>query len=253
MRNRVSLLMVAAALLTACGSSGTAPTTSVAGTLSVFAAASLTDSFKALGSSFQAAHSGTTVQLSFAGTPTLVAQIEQGASADVFASADTTNMDKLIADGLTSATPQVFAHNRLEIVVTAGNPKGINGLPDLAKPGIIYLTEAPTVPAGKYALQILAAAGVKVTPKSLEADVKSVVGKIELGEADAGIVYVTDVKAAGSKVTGVPIPDSVNVIATYPIVAVKGARNSNLANAFISFVLFAEGQAKVQSFGFLPA
>jgi molybdate transport system substrate-binding protein len=100
---------------------------------------------------------------------------------------------------------------------------------------------------------VLASAGVKVTPKSLEADVKSVVGKIELGVADAGIVYVTDVRAAGSKVTGVPIPDAVNVFATYPIVAVKGAKNSSLADAFIAYVLSADGQAMLQSFGFLPA
>jgi len=193
------------------------------------------------------------VQFNFAGSPTLVTQIEQGAPAGVFASADTTNMDKLEAEGFTEGTPQVFAHNKLEIVVAAGNPKGITGLADLAKPGVIYITAAPTVPAGKYALQILSNEGVKVTPKSLETDVTSVVSKIELGEADSGIVYVTDVKAAGSKVAGVPIPDSVNVIATYPIVAVKGANNLSLVNAFIAYVLSADGQAKLQSFGFLPA
>jgi len=213
----------------------------------------LTASFNAIGTAFQAAHPGVTIKFNFGGTPTLVTQIEQGASADVLASADTTNMDKLKTDGFTAGTPQIFAHNKLEIVVAAGNPKGITGLADLAKPGVIYITEAPTVPAGKYALQILANANVKVTPKSLETDVKSVVSKIELGEADAGIVYVTDVKAAGDKVTGVPIPDSVNVIATYPIVAVKGTKNADLANAFIAYVLSADGQATLQSFGFLPA
>ncbi|MEA2644749.1 MAG: molybdate transport system substrate-binding protein, partial [Chloroflexota bacterium] len=237
----------------ACGSSPSPSTAALGGTASVFAAASLTDSFKALGTAFQTAHSGTQIQFNFAGTPTLVTQIEQGASADVFASADTTNMDKLTADGFTSGTSQVFAHNKLEIVVAAGNPKRITGLADLAKPGVIYVTEAATVPAGKYALQILSSAGVKVSPKSLETDVKSVVGKIELGEADAGIVYTTDVKAAGSKVTGVAIPDSVNVIATYPIVAVKGTKNSALASAFIAYVLSTDGQATLQSFGFLRA
>jgi molybdate transport system substrate-binding protein len=252
-RNRFVLVVVAGAFLTACGGTTTPPATSLSGTASVFAAASLTDSFKALGTAFQTAHSGTTIQFNFAGTPTLVTQIEQGASADVFASADTTNMDKLKADGFTSGGSQVFAHNKLEIVVAASNPKGITSLADLAKPGVIYITEAATVPAGKYALQILASASVTLKPKSLETDVKSVVSKIELGEADAGIVYVTDVKAAGSKVTGVPIPDSVNVIATYPIVAVKGTKNSALANAFIAYVLSADGQATLQSFGFLPA
>jgi len=250
-------LAVAATLLAACGSSvgsASSPTaTAPSGTISAFAAASLTDSFKALGTAFQAAHPGVTVQFNFAGTPTLVTQIEQGAQADVLASADTTNMDKLKADGFTVGTPQVFAHNKLEIVVAPGNPKGITGLADLAKSGVIYISEAATVPAGKYSLQALAKAGVSVTPKSLETDVKSVVSKIELGEADAGIVYSTDVKAAGSKAQGVPIPDAYNVVATYPLVAVKGTKNSTAANAFIAFVLSSNGQSTLESFGFLHA
>jgi molybdate transport system substrate-binding protein len=254
MRNRV-VFMVAAVFLAACGGGGTASAspTPLSGTVSVFAAASLTAAFNSLGTSFQGANSGVTVKFNFAGTPTLVTQIEQGAPADLFASADTTNMDKLKGDGLTTDTPQVFAHNKLEIVVAPGNPKGITGLAGLAKPGVIYITEAPTVPAGKYALQALKIAGVAVTPKSLETDVKSVVSKIELGEADAGIVYATDVTAAGSKVHGVPIPDADNVVATYPIVGVKASTNLAAANAFIAYVLSAEGQAKLQSFGFLSA
>jgi molybdate transport system substrate-binding protein len=253
MRNRFLLLVVAAAFLTACGSSGSPSTTSLSGTVAVFAASSLTASFKALGTSFQAAHPGVTVTFNFAGTPTLVTQIEQGAPADVFASADTTNMDKLTADGFTTGTSQVFAHNQLEIVVAPGNPKGITGLADLAKPGLIYISAGPTVPAGKYALQALATAGVKVTPKSLETDVASVVSKIELGEADAAIVYTTDVQAAGSKVQGVPIPAAENVTATYPIIAVKGTKNAALANAFIAYVLSTAGQSTLATFGFLPA
>src|SRR5882672_10990101 len=125
MRNRVFLLAVVAAFLTACGGGGSPSTTSLSGTASIFAAASLTDSFKALGTSFQNAHPGATVRFNFAGSPTLVTQIEQGASADVFASADTTNMDKLKTDGFAGGAPQVFAHNKLEIVVAPGNPKGI--------------------------------------------------------------------------------------------------------------------------------
>ncbi|HEV2216544.1 MAG TPA: molybdate ABC transporter substrate-binding protein [Candidatus Dormibacteraeota bacterium] len=255
MGQRVAVIAVAL-LLAACGSSsGNAAATAspLAGTVSVFAAASLTASFNALGTSFQAAHAGVTVKFNFAGTPTLVTQIEQGAAADVFASADSTNMDKLKGDGFTSGTPQVFAHNKLEIVVAPGNPKDIASLADLAKPGVIYITEAPTVPAGKYSLQVLQKAGVTLTPKSLETDVKSVISKIELGEADAGIVYTTDVTAAGSKVAGVAIPDADNVIATYPIVAVKGTTNSAAASAFIAFVLSGDGQAKLQSYGFLAA
>jgi molybdate transport system substrate-binding protein len=257
MRSRVSFV-VAAIILAACGGGpGNAATSASAtplhGTVNVFAAASLTDAFNALGTSFQATHSGVALKFNFAGTPTLVTQIEQGAPADVFASADTTNMDKLKGDGLTTGNPQVFARNKLEIVVAPGNPKGITTMADLAKAGVIYITEAPTVPAGKYALQALKTAGVTVTPKSLETDVKSVVSKIELGEADAGIVYTTDVTAAGGKVTGVAIPDADNVIATYPIVAVKATTNAAAADAFVAYVLSPAGQAKLQSFGFLSA
>jgi molybdate transport system substrate-binding protein len=246
MRSRFGLLIVVAALLAACGSSGSV-------TISVFAAASLTASFNALGRSFQTANPGVTLKFNFAGTPTLVTQIEQGAPADVFASADTPNMDRLTADGYTTGTARVFAHNQLEIVVAPGNPKGITGLADLARSGVIYITEAPTVPAGKYALQALATAGVKVTPKSQETSVTAVISKIELGEADAGIVYTTDVTAAGGKVQGVPIPDADNVIATYPLVAVKGTANPAVANAFIAYVLSAKGQSTLATFGFQAA
>jgi len=255
MRNRI-VVMVAAVFLVACGSTSTAGAPSPAplsGTVNVFGAASLTAAFTDLGTAFQTANSGVTVKFNFAGTPTLVTQIEQGAPADVFASADTTNMDKLKGDGFTAGTPQIFARNKLEIVVAPGNPMGITGLADLAKAGVIYITAAPTVPAGKYALQALKMAGVTVTPKSLETDVKSVVSKIELGEADAGIVYTTDVTAAGTKVQGVLIPDADNVIATYPIVAVKATANAAAANAFIAYVLSAAGQAKLQAFGFPSA
>ena len=254
MRNRI-FVVAASVLLAACGSnSGNASTSpsALSGTVDVSAATSLTAAFSLLGSDFQEAIPEVTVNMNFAGTPTLVTQIEQGAPADVFASADTTNMDKLKGDGFTTGSPQIFARNKLEIVVARGNPKGITGLADLARPGVIYITAAPTVPVGKYALQALASAGVKVTPKSLEPDVKSIVSKIQFGEADAGIVYTTDVTVAGM-VSGVQIPDANNVIATYPIVAVKASTNAAAANAFIAYVLSAAGQAKLQSFGFLPA
>lgn len=258
MRTRTAVLVVIAAILAGCGSIAASPApsrtpTPLSGTIAVFAAASLTASFNALGAAFHGANPGVRLQFNFAGTPTLVTQIEQGAPAGVFASADTTNMDKLKADGFTMGTAAVFAHNKLEIVVAPGNPKNVTGLADLAKPGVIYITEAPTVPAGKYALQALKMAGVTVTPKSLETDVKSVVSKIELGEADAGIVYTTDVIAAGSMVQGVAIPDADNVIATYPIVAVKATANRVAANAFIAYVLSVKGQSTLKSFGFLPA
>ena len=234
------------ALLSACGSAAA----NAATTLNVYAASSLTESFNAVGAAFHGAHPDIAVRFNFAGSPTLVTQIENGAQADVFASADTTNMDKVRTDGFTATTPAVFAHNELELVVAAGNPKHIASLTDLARPGVVYIAAGPAVPAGKYAAQILTKAGVKVTPKSLETDVKSVVSKIELGEADAGIVYVTDVKAAGDKVAGVAIPDGDNVIATYPIVAV---RSSAAADAFVRFVTSPDGQAILQRYGFLPA
>jgi molybdate transport system substrate-binding protein len=242
---------VVALIVSACG--GEASTQASPVTVSVFAAASLTDSFKALGDAYHHDHSGVTIQLNFAGSPTLVTQIEQGAQADVFASADTTNMDKLRGDGFTSGTPQAFAHNKLEVAVAPGNPKHISSLADLARPGLVYISAGPTVPAGKYAAQALEKAGVTVTPKSLETDVKSVVSKIELGEADAGIVYATDVKAAAGTVDGVAIPDSDNVVATYPLVAVKDSKHADAAGAFIAYVLSATGQSKLESFGFLHA
>jgi len=253
---RAIAVLAAGLVAVACGSateSGQGSTQALSGNLSVFAAASLTDAFKALGDSFHQQHSGVTFQFNFEGTPTLVTQIEQGAKADVFASADTANMAKIGADGLASGGPKVFARNQLEIAVAPGNPKGIHELKDLARPGLIYISAGPTVPAGKYAAQALAKAGVSVTPKSLETDVKSVLSKIELGEADAGIVYTTDIKAAGGKVLGVAIPDSANVIATYPIVTLKATPSLAAAQAFVAFVISAQGQAKLESFGFLPA
>ena len=243
----------AAMLLRGCGTPPGVYIAPVHGAITVFAAASLTDAFKSLGTAFEKQYSGVTLRLNFAGSPTLVTQLEQGARADVFASADTTNMDKLKADGFTSGVSQVFAHNKLAIAVAPGNPKHIASLADLAKPGLIYVSAAPTVPAGKYATQSLAKAGVKVTPRSLETDVKSVLSKVELGEADAGIVYTTDVKAAGAKVAGVEIPDRYNVVATYPLVLVKDSENVATAQTFIHFVVSSAGQAILASYGFEPA
>jgi len=253
---KLGIVTFCALIVAACGSAGPVGSPSpgaAGGTVDVFAAASLTDAFKAEGQAFQQGHAGISIQLNFAGTPTLVTQIEQGAPADVFASADTANMERLKSDGFTGESPSTFAHNQLEIVVAAGNPKNITSLADLARPGVIYITEGSTVPAGKYSLQALQKAGVTVTPKSEETDVKSVISKIELGEADAGIVYTTDVKAAGAKVAGVQIPEQYNVVATYPIVVVKGSKESDAANAFIAFVLSSSGQAILATFGFQPA
>jgi len=167
----------------------------------------------------------------------------------VFASADTTNMDKL--KDLVGA-PKVFASNVLQIVVEPGNPKGVRGLADLGRGDLKVVLAAPEVPAGRYARQALDAQKLAVEPVSLEDNVKAVVNKVELGEADAGIVYVTDVRAAKGRVEGVEIPISQNVPATYPIATVRTSGHQQQAQAFVGFLLSAEGQRALKSFGFLP-
>jgi molybdate transport system substrate-binding protein len=241
-------------LLSACGGTAApavqATRDPVSGEVTVFAAASLTESFTAAGATFKNLHPGVTTAFNFAGTPTLLAQVQQGAAVDVFASADQANMQKAADAGLVTTPAPIFTKNRLEIVVPPGNPKRLTGLTDLARPDVLFIMAAPAVPAGKYGAQALAAAGVKPNPRSQEADVKSVVSKVQLGEADAGIVYVTDVKAAGTRVAGVPIPDAQNVVATYPIAIAKDARNRVAAAAFIAYLLSTDGQKLLQGFGF---
>jgi molybdate transport system substrate-binding protein len=226
--------------------------TSLSGDITVFAAASLTNTFEEIGTSFEIANPGVKVIFSFAASSALATQIGQGAPADVFASADVANMNKLTATGgAGTATPPVtFAVNRLQIIVGKGNPKQVAGLADLGQPGLVYVTAAPDVPIGGYAKQVLDKAKVTVTPKSLEADVRAVVNKITFGEADAGIVYATDVKAAGGKAQGVAIPDDVNVIAHYPIAVTKASKNVRVASAFVDFVAGPGGQTVLAKYGF---
>jgi molybdate transport system substrate-binding protein len=226
-------------------------TTPLTGKLTIFAAASLTESFNALAMEFTARNAGLQITPNYAGSSGLVAQIIQGADADVFASADETNMQKLLDAKLNNGDPRTFATNRLQIVVQAGNPKRIAQLADLARPDVIVVLGASSVPVGAYALQAFSRAGVSVTPKSLETDVKLVVTKVALGEADAGIVYVTDVKAGGAKIQGIDIPQQFNVTATYPIAIVRGAKNEVAARAFVEFVLSSRGRDVLASFGFL--
>jgi molybdate transport system substrate-binding protein len=240
-------LLAAGVLLAACGPAP-GPTPPLQRDLNVFAAASLTESFTALARSFEFSHP-MRVHLDFAGSPTLVEQIQQGAPADLFASADLANMRKLTDSGA-AGTPVVFARNKLEIVVARGNPRHISGLADLANPDLVVVLAAPGVPAGTYARQALEQAGVKVTPRSEEQDVKSVVSKVALGEADAGIVYVTDLRAGGPKVEGVAIPDADNVVASYPLAVLKNAPNPNGARTFERFVLSPPGQHTLATFGF---
>jgi molybdate transport system substrate-binding protein len=248
-----AVLAVVAMLAAACGgndsNSGGGSNTGSPAAIKVFAAASLTAAFNKIGQDFTAANSGTKVIFNFAGSQALATQIQQGAPADVFASADTTNMDK-VRDLV--GTPRNFASNQLQIVVEKGNPRGVKGLSDLSNPNLKVVLAAPDVPAGRYAGQALDKAGVTVEPVSQEDNVKAVVNKVALGEADAGIVYVTDVTAGGDKVEGVDVPKGQNVPATYPIATVKASSHQSRAQAFMALVLSDQGQQVLSGYGFLP-
>ncbi len=262
------LPMLLCCLLAACGGStsgsSTTPTaTPVApSTLSVFAAASLTESFTEIGNSFHAAHSNVTVKFNFAGSQALVQQLTNGASADVFASADEANMKKA-TDAKLVGTPQVFARNKLVVITPTSNSK-VASLKDLANKGIKIDIEAPTVPAGKYSLQVLDKMGassefgksyesaVKGNFVSQEDNVKAVVTKVQLGEADAGFVYLTDVTTkVSSKVKELTIPDNYNVVAQYPIATVSSSKDATDAQAFMQYVLSSEGQTVLQKYKFI--
>jgi molybdate transport system substrate-binding protein len=229
------------------GASASAP--GVTGNITVFAAASLTEAFTDEQRTLGTEQPNLKVQLSFAGSGALVQQIQQGAPADVIATADTASMQKLVDAGLVEA-PTTFAHNRLEIIVASGNPKNIKALPDLARPDVSTVLADPSVPAGKYAVQILMQAGVTVKATSLETDVKSAVARVTSGEADAAIVYSTDVQAAGTQAQGVAIPPDQNAVVDYPIAIVKGAKNHNAAAAFVDAITKGSGQKALQARGF---
>jgi len=233
-------------------------------TLTVFAAASLTDSFKEIGKAFEAANPSVTVAFNFAGTQALVTQLTQGAAADVFVSANQTYMDKMVTAALVmQGTPKDFVTNVLEVIMPANNPAKLQTLQDLAKPGLKLVLEDKSVPAGAYSLTILdnlskdAGYGADFKTKVLanvvsnETDVKQVVAKVQLGEADAGIVYVTDAIAAPTLKT-IVIPTKFNVIAKYPIAALVHATQPDLAAAFVAYVLSADGQATMKKWGFTP-
>jgi molybdate transport system substrate-binding protein len=219
-------------------------------TLTVLAAASLKAAFTELAGTFEASHPGTKVTLSFAGSSDLVTQITQGAPADVFASADTRNMDKLRDEGLVEDEPQDFASNTLTIAVPPGNPAGITGYRDLARPGVKVVACASQVPCGAAARTIAQETGTALSPVSEESSVTDVLGKVISGEADAGLVYVTDARAAGSKVEEIRFPEAASAVNRYPISAVKGSRNNQAADAFVDLVLGAEGQAVLGRAGF---
>jgi molybdate transport system substrate-binding protein len=236
-------------LHTACGSDSDSGST---GSLTIFAAASLTEAFDDAKADLETTAPDLSVTNNFAGSQALATQIEQGAPADVFASADEKNMQRLQDADLVDA-PQVFARNKLQIAVQPGNPKNIQSLADLQEPGVILVLADASVPAGNYARQAFEKAGLpEPQPASNELDVRATMAKLTSGEADAVIVYVTDVKAAGDKVEGIDIPDEHNVIATYPIAVVKETGNRAAAEAYVEEMVSGSGQQALQAHGFLP-
>jgi len=250
-------------VLVGCSSSGSSSskesttTTTAApkatGTITVSAAASLTEVFGKLGTDFHQANPDATVTLNFGSSATLATQIQQGAPADTFASADEDTMNKLVTAALVDGAPVDFATNQLVIVTKPGNPKKVKTLADLATVGIVSLC-GQTVPCGKYAAQVLQTAGVTIPETSVTrgVDVKATLGAVTTGDADAAIVYVTDAKSAGNTVTAVTIPDDQNAIATYPIATLKASANKATSDAFIAYVTSSKGEATLKSFGFLP-
>lgn len=269
------VLALLAAVLVACGgtpAAAPAPTNApaaapaAAGDLTVFAAASLTDAFKQIGQQFGAANGGASITFNFAGSDQLATQIGQGAPADVFASANKKQMDVVIRAGdVISGTEKTFVRNRLVVIYPKDNPAKLAALKDLANPGVKLVLANKNVPVGGYALDFLAKASklpeytaaysptVLSNVVSYEESVKSVLSKIALGEADAGIVYTTDAATVrDGSVAQIAIPDTLNTIATYPIAATKNAKHADLAKKFVDYVLGPEGQQVLAKYGFIP-
>jgi len=275
MKRILGLSLLLAVFLTACGAAitpepvstppikaSTAAPASEPSTLTVFAAASLTDAFMEIGAMFEAANPGGSVTFNFAGSQALRTQIEEGAPVDVFASASGKEMDILVTDSLvTNDVPQIFLTNKLVVILPADNPAALTKLEDLAMPNIKLVLAAEEVPVGNYARQALdnmnSSFGTDFKDKVLtnvvsnEDNVKQVVAKVQLGEADAGIVYVSDAIAAPDLKT-IEIPVDLNVIAKYPIASLTKSENAELAAKFIEYVLSTEGQAVLQKWGFAP-
>jgi molybdate transport system substrate-binding protein len=257
----VAMLLALAVLGAACGdddddAAATDTTTTAAqdplsGDLVVFAAASLTDVFTELGDAFMAEHPDLTVTFNFAASSELATQIEEGAPADVFASADQNNMTKAVDGGAVEGEPVVFAQNQLQIVVEEGNPDGVTGLADLSEGDLIVALCAPEVPCGNYAAQAFELAGLPVPEASQEQNVRAVVEKIALGEADAGIGYATDVLARADEVDGVDIPADQNVIADYPVAELNLGGNAEAAAAWVAYLQSPEALDVLTAAGFL--
>jgi molybdate transport system substrate-binding protein len=249
-RRIVAALCLAASLPSCAAGQKAAPEMK---TLTVLAASSLTSAFEAIAKEYERTHPSIRLALSYAGTSTLVAQIQQGAGADVFASADEASMQKLIdSRRIAPGASHVLTRNFLEIVVQKGNPKHIRGLGDLERESLRIALAAPAVPAGRYAAEAFRKAELDPPMASEEADVKAVVTKVSLGEADAGVVYVTDVLAGGDKIEGVKIPAAQNVEARYAIAPIASSKHADEARAFVDYAVSPLGQVKLRQFGFTP-
>jgi molybdate transport system substrate-binding protein len=225
------------------------PTEANGETVLVFAASSLTDAFEEIATMFEAANPGSEVQLNLAGSSSLRQQILEGAPADVFVAANTSNMDQVIEAGEVSSYA-TLASNLLQIAVPAGNPAGVTGLADFAREELLIGLCADGVPCGDFGRQALANAGVVAAVDTNEPDVRALVVKIETGELDAGIVYVTDVLAAGAGIEGVDIPTDLNVVATYPVAVLVDAPNRDGADVFVTFALSDQARAILARYGF---
>ncbi len=247
---RLSVVLASAVLAAGIAGCGSEDSDSGDGKVTVFAAASLTEAFTELGEQFEANNEGTTVEFSFAASSDLAGQIQQGAPADVFASADETNMKKVVAAGLNDGEPQAFAGNVLEIALPEGNPGQVTGLEDFTEPGLKLAVCDLQVPCGSAATEIFKRAGLDPRIDSYEPDVKSVMTKIELDEVDAGLVYHSDVLAAGDRIDSIPVPAKFEVVNTYPIVLVKESSNPDGAREFIDLVTSANGATELGKWGF---
>jgi molybdate transport system substrate-binding protein len=240
----IAVATVFVAALSGCESSPTNPT------VVVFAAASLKHSFTEIGEQFKIENPGTSIEFSFAGSSDLVTQLTQGATADVFASADTKNMDKAADAGLLAGDPVSFASNTLVIAVAPGNPKNLAGFADLNRPGVSVVVCAPQVPCGSATQRIEDASGVRLNPVSEESSVTDVLNKVTSGQADAGLVYVTDALAAGDLVATVRFPEAADAVNTYPIAVLKNAPETGLARKFVDLVTGEAGQKILGQAGF---
>lgn len=256
MRQRalVGLSVAAALVVSACGGPSSrdapGPGGELTGTLTVFAAASLTDVFTGLGNRLEEAHPSLDVRFNFAGSAALATQLLQGAPADLFASADEARMSVVTGAGLASTEPVVFAENVLEIAVPSGDPGGVTGLADFADPDLVLAVCAPAVPCGAAAARVFEAAGIDAVPDTEEEDVRAALTKVELGEVDAALVYASDVASAGDAVEGIAVPEAEDAVTDYPLCVLAGAPNPGAARAFVDLVRSATGRAALAAAGF---